>query len=64
MLNNAVEQTLGRKSEIDESVFSDVLLKRLKNADFDAMSNDVERFLEDRNEAKLINMRVIKNLLT
>ncbi len=63
MLNNAIERTQGRKSNINESNFCGFLMEQIENTDFDAMGRDVERFLEDKDEAKLINFQVIKNLL-
>ena len=63
MLNNAIEQTQGGKMNVDESNFREFLMERIEKADFKAMVKDVERFLEDKKEAGLINLQVIKKLL-
>jgi predicted nucleotidyltransferase component of viral defense system len=63
LLNNAIEQTEHRKSNIDEANFKEFLQKRLTLIDFTKAKRDVARFIEDKNELKLIDKNSILNLI-
>jgi len=60
-LNNAIRQTEGYNLHISENNFREFLLARLKKINFKIVRKDVERFLEDKNELKLLEFEVIKN---
>lgn len=60
LLNNAIEQTEGKNLKLNEKNFNDFLLERLEKVDFAFVRKDVERFLEDKKELKLLDLEVIK----
>ena len=63
LLNNAIKQTEGTDPGINKENITDFLLKRLNNVDFKNIKKDVERFLEDKNELKLLDKDIIaKNI--
>lgn len=61
LLNNAIKQTQGYDLHLNEGNFKQFILERLKKVDFSAVKKDVERFLEDKSELKLLEPEVIKN---
>jgi len=63
LLNNAVKQTEGRSKTITSNNLRQVAIDRLKNVDFSAARRDVERFLEDKNELKLLNLKSLGALI-
>lgn len=63
LLNNAIEQTQGQNLGLSDKNFKDLLLDRIEKVDFNAVRNDVDRFLEDKNELKLLDAEMIKGLL-
>lgn len=60
LLNNAIRQTEGEFKVLDGNNLKDLLLQRLETVDFKDVKKDVERFLEDKNELKLLERSVIK----
>ncbi|MEW5766861.1 MAG: nucleotidyl transferase AbiEii/AbiGii toxin family protein [bacterium] len=62
-LNNAIEQTEGKKGNVDERNFRDFLQEKLASIDFGKVRKDVERFIVDKNELKLLDAHLILNLL-
>jgi len=44
---------------LDESNLKDFLLQRVEKADFKKLKEDVERFLEDKGELKLLEKDVL-----
>lgn len=63
LLNHAVEQTQNVNPGISPENFQDFLRSRLEKIDFEKVRTDVERFLADKNEAKLLNRDSILSLL-
>lgn len=63
LLNNAIKQTQGKDLGLSEGNFKDFLLDRINAVDFKAIRNDVNRFLEDKNELEFLSAEVIKSLL-
>ncbi len=61
LLNNAIEQTQGKKPMIDEVNFKEFLLKGVERVNFKDACKDVERFLEDKGELRLFDANLIKN---
>ena len=59
LLNNAIRQTESKFEELNENNIKDFLLRRLEKVDFKDVRRDVERFLEDKNELKLLDKTVI-----
>ena len=59
LLNNAIRQTEGKVEALDESNLKDFLLRRIEKVDFREVKKDVERFLEDKNDLKLLEKSVI-----
>lgn len=59
MLNNAVKQTERHPVKMDEKNLRECLLRRLDEIDISRLKKDVEIFLEDKNELKLIERSVI-----
>ncbi len=63
LLNHAIRQTHKESLSIDEAHFKDFLIQHLEKIDFVAVRNDVERFLEDKNELQLLDLRTIRDTL-
>lgn len=64
LLNNAVQQTCSRK--LENNIIEDwkvELNKKLDTVDMKKIRDDVERFLEDKNELRLLTKETFKNLL-
>jgi hypothetical protein len=60
LLNNAIRQTEGKFKVLDDNNLKDFLIQRLEMVDFKDARKDVEKFLEDKNELKLIERSIIK----
>jgi predicted nucleotidyltransferase component of viral defense system len=63
LLNNAVEQTESCKSTVDAENFKTFLTERLSGIDFGTVRKDVERFVEDKNELRLLDTDLILELV-
>ncbi len=61
LLNNAIEQTEGKLPGIDEGNFKEFLLKNIERVNFVSVRKDVERFLEDKKELRLLDADLIRN---
>lgn len=61
LLNNAIVQTQGKNPDINEANFKGFLLKNIEKIDFNEAKRDVERFLENKNELRLFDAKLIKN---
>ncbi|MBN1404894.1 MAG: nucleotidyl transferase AbiEii/AbiGii toxin family protein [Candidatus Omnitrophica bacterium] len=59
LLNNAIQQTHPSHGKINENNIKNFLLEKIKKIDFDTVKKDVGRFLEDKNELKLLDGTVI-----
>lgn len=59
LLNNAIAQTEGRKSSISEVNFGEFLRNQLAEIDFTIVRKDLERFLEDKAELRLLERDLI-----
>ncbi len=61
LLNNAIKQTQGYDPGIGKNNFKNFLLDGISKVDFSNLKKDVERFLEDKSELKLLDARLLKN---
>lgn len=61
LLNNAVIQTESKNPKVNEHNFKKYLLDNIQRINFDLVKKDVERFLEDKGELKLLNLKTIQN---
>jgi len=61
LLNNAIKQIEGSAPRINEENFKDFLLNKIDKVDFSLVRKDVERFLEDKSELKLLDKKIIKD---
>ena len=61
LLNNAIKQTEGAAPVVSERNFKEFLLKGIERVDFKSARKDVERFLEDKKELRLLDADLIKN---
>lgn len=61
LLNNAIQQTQGKAPGVDARNIKEFLLNNLKKTDLKKAAEDVERFLDDKNELKLFNYELIKD---
>ena len=59
LFNNAVKQTHGYNPKINKRNFKEFLRGKLKGIDFALARKDVRRFLEDENEIKLLDAKLI-----
>jgi len=62
-LNNDIAQTEGRRLVVTEENFKEFLLEKLESIDFAKAKKDVERFLVDKEELKLLDGGLINQLL-
>jgi predicted nucleotidyltransferase component of viral defense system len=63
LLNNAIEQTEGKRADVGENNFRDFLQERLASIDFVKVKKDVERFIVDKNELRLLDRDLILKLI-
>lgn len=63
LLNNAIKQTQGDDPGIGESNFKQYLLDNVKRIDFEYVKKDVERFLEDKSELRLFDLKTIQGTI-
>jgi len=63
LLNNAIEQTQGKPSGITEANFKKHLLENVEKIDFDLIKKDVERFLEDKTELRLFELKAVQGAI-
>jgi len=63
LLNNVIRQTEGRDLGVEERNFKDFLLAKIKKIDFEKAKSDVERFLEDKSELRLFNIKIIQDTI-
>lgn len=59
LLNNAIMQTEGKDLALSEKNIENFLIGQLDKIDFNTIRKDVERFLEDKSELKLLERAVI-----
>lgn len=59
LLNNAIRQTQKKDYLINKHNFKEFLLESISQVDFTYVRSDVERFLEDKNELKLLETKTI-----
>jgi predicted nucleotidyltransferase component of viral defense system len=62
LMNNAIKQTEHKKIEVNSENFRAFLKEKLAKIDFGKARRDVARFIEDKNELKLIDKDTILNL--
>ena len=63
LLNNAIEQTEGNNIGLTEKTLPNFMLQRLEKVDFSAAVKDVQRFVEDDKELRIINRDAIQALI-
>lgn len=60
LLNNAIKQTEGFNPDLKKENLKEFILKNIKKIDFDIVKKDVEKFLEDKAELKLFDLKTIE----
>jgi hypothetical protein len=60
LLNNAIRQIQGKAPGVNAGNIKEFLLDNLKKTDLKKAAEDVERFLDDKNELKLFDYKLIK----
>ena len=55
LLNNAVEQTEKKRLDLTPRTMAGFMTEKLEGLDYGAIRRDVERFLEDKNELKMLD---------
>ena len=63
LLNAAIEQTQKKDLGISEENFKSFLLNKIQHVDFDTAKKDVQRFLEDKKELALFDLKTIQNTI-
>lgn len=63
LLNNAIAQTQGKALKINEENLKSFLLKNIEQVDFVKVRQDVERFLEDKSELKLLELKTLEQAI-
>lgn len=63
LLNNAIEQTEHKRINLNAKNFNNFLKERLAEVDFVKVRKDIERFIEDKNELKLLDKDLILKLI-
>ena len=64
LLNNAIEQTEKKKINLNAKNFYSFLKEKIENIDFTKVRKDVERFIEDKNELKLLDKNLILKIMS
>ena len=59
LLNNGIIQTEGKNLNLGKENFKDFLREQIEKIDFSLVRRDVERFLVDKNEVKLLKKELI-----
>jgi hypothetical protein len=59
LFNNAVKQVKGEDLGLNDQNIKEFILRRIEEIDFALVANDVEQFLEDKSELKLLNLATI-----
>lgn len=63
LLNNAIKQTEHRQGNVNEENFKVFLRDKLADVDFAEVRKDVRRFIEDKNELKMLDRDLILKLI-
>jgi hypothetical protein len=63
LLNNAISQTQGNNPGLRKDNFKEFLLAKIKKVDFNVAKKDVERFLEDKSELKLFDLKIMEDTI-
>ena len=63
LLNNAIKQTEKKELKVGPENFRAFLQDKLGKVDFKVVRQDVERFLEDKNELKLLDGEIILKMI-
>ena len=63
LLNNAIIQTEKKDMKLTGKTYKEFLIEKLKKVDFPAVRKDVAVFLEDKNELKLLDKKLILKML-
>ena len=63
LLNNAINQAENRQGNVNERNFKDFLRKKLADVDFVKARKDVRRFIEDKNELRMLDRDLILKLI-
>ena len=64
LLNNAIEQAEKKKINLNAKNFYSFLKEKIENIDFTKVRKDVERFIEDKNELKLLDKNLILKIMS
>lgn len=64
LLNNAIQQTEGKKPGITKAALKDFMLGKLDKIDFNAAVKDVRRFIVDESELRVINKSSLSSLIS
>ncbi|MCX5781549.1 MAG: nucleotidyl transferase AbiEii/AbiGii toxin family protein [Elusimicrobia bacterium] len=63
LLNNAIMQTEKKSMNISADNLKEFMAEKIEKTDFNAVRKDVERFLEDKNELKMLNKDIILQMI-
>jgi len=63
LLNNAIIQTEGEDPRITEDNLSEFLLENIRKIDLALAKGDIERFLEDKQELRLFDLKAIEQTI-
>jgi predicted nucleotidyltransferase component of viral defense system len=64
LLNNAIKQTQGKDPGLSSENISEFLLSKITDIDFTTIRKDAERFLEDKNELRLMDSSfIVKSII-
>ncbi|HBB67223.1 MAG TPA: hypothetical protein DCZ93_07970 [Elusimicrobia bacterium] len=64
LLNNAIQQTEGKKPGITRATLKDFMLGKLGKIDFNVAVEDVRRFIVDESELRVINKNSLSSLIS
>ncbi len=62
-LENAIEQTTGKRTNLNEEILKEKLIKRISEADFGKITGELNIFLVDKNELKYITIENLRQLV-
>lgn len=63
LLNNAIYQTQGKNFALSHENIKEFVISKIAEVDFNAARKDVERFVEDKSELKLMERNILTQLV-
>ncbi|VAX35127.1 hypothetical protein MNBD_UNCLBAC01-2120 [hydrothermal vent metagenome] len=63
LLNNSIRQSQEKDENLNDKNFKNFLLRNIERINFNEVRKDVERFLEDKNELNIFDLKMFQNTI-